>query len=235
MHGAKPASAVQEAGRRERSSAIGPTLLSVNCGVPRIIGHRMGLPVRSAIAKSPVSADTAYFGREGIVGDQQSNRLIHGGPDMAVCAYDVGHWAWWRAEKNFNCAQGCFGENLTLLGADEDAVCIGDQFAWDEVMLEVTQPRGPCANIDLHHGRVDLAQAITRSGRCGWYMRVIQEGNASTRNTIVRHIRASGQPTVREAFLARYDSRTPLALRRRVHGISQLSSNWRRALARTLT
>jgi len=208
------------------------TLLAVNCGVPRVIGHRRGLPVRSAIGKTPVAADAVFFGRAGIDGDRQANRLIHGGSDQAVCAYDAGHWAWWRTEKNLNCTKGSFGENLTLLGADEDSVCIGDQFSWDDVILEVTQPRGPCTNIDLHHGRVDLAQAITHFGLCGWYMRVIREGYASTRNPNVCHIRTREGTTVKEAFFARYDSRTPLALRRRIQEISQLSSNWRRAIAR---
>lgn len=210
-------------------------LVSVNCGASRIIGHRRGRPVRSAIGKSPVAAESVFVGWEGVAGDQQSNRLIHGGIDKAVCAYDAGHWPWWHDEKNLACAEGTFGENLTLLGADEDSVCIGDRFEWDEVCLEVTQPRGPCTNIDLYHGRVDLAQAITRSGRCGWYMRVIRAGDASTRNAVVRHVRAEGRPTVKEAFFARYDSRTPLALRRRVHEISQLSADWRRAISRGLS
>lgn len=210
------------------------SLLSVNCGVSRVIGHRHGRPVRSAIGKSPLAAETVFFSREGISGDQQTNRLLHGGPDQAVCAYSASNWPWWLEEKGLACAEGSFGENLTLLGANEHTVCIGDRIAWDDVVLEVTQPRGPCSNLDLYHGRVDIAQNITRSSRCGWYLRVVREGNASTRNVLVRHIRAPDGPTVAEAFAARYDSRTSLALRRRVHELSQLSSNWRRAIARTL-
>ena len=210
------------------------TLLSVNCGVSQIIGQRNGRPVRSAIGKFPLAADTVFVGREAIAGDEQTSRLVHGGPDQAVCAYAADHWAWWREEKGLVCTEGSFGENITLLGVTEDDVCIGDRFAWDAVVLEVTQPRRPCVNLDLCHGRMDIAQAVTRSGRCGWYLRVIRQGHASTRGTSVRHIRTEGRPTVGEAFAARYDSRTPLALRRRVHEISQLSSNWRRAIARTL-
>lgn len=210
------------------------TLLSVNCGVSRIIGQRHGRPVYSAISKSPVAEETVFFGREGISGDRQTNRLLHGGPDQAVCAYSASNWPWWHDEKGLTCREGSFGENLTLLGANEDTVCVGDRFAWGDAVLEVTHPRGPCANLNLYHGRVDIAQAIVHSGRCGWYLRVIREGYASTRNVPVRRIRASGMPTIREAFAARYDSRTPLALRRRVYEISQLSSNWRRAMVRTL-
>lgn len=210
------------------------TLASVNCGISRIIGERRGKPVYSAIGKSPAAEETVFFGHQGVAGDQQTNRLLHGGPDQAICAYSASNWPWWHDEKGLSCAEGSFGENLTLLGANEDTVSIGDRFAWGDVILEVTHPRGPCANLNLYHGRVDVAQAIVHSGRCGWYLRVIQEGYASTRNVLVRHIRAPRMPTIREAFAARYDSRTPLALRRRVHEISRLSSAWRRAMGRTL-
>jgi MOSC domain-containing protein YiiM len=218
-----------------RPTATAFRLVSVNCGLSQIIGERHGRPVRSAIGKSPVSDETAFFGLEGIPGDRQINRLLHGGPDQAVCAYSASNWPWWREEKGLACVEGSFGENLTLLGANEDTVCIGDRFAWDGVVLEVTRPRGPCANLNLYHGRADIAKAIVGSARCGWYLRVIREGRASTRNTLIRHIRTHGKPTVREAFAARYDSRTPFALRRRADEISQLSSNWRRAMARALS
>jgi MOSC domain-containing protein YiiM len=209
------------------------TLLTVNCGVPRIIGWRNGRSVRSAIAKTPSEAETIFFGSQSILGDKQSNRVVHGGPDQAVCAYTADHWEWWRNEKNLPCESGSFGENLTVLGADENTVGIGDRFAWGEIILEVTQPRGPCTNVDLRHGRNDLAQTITLSGRCGWYLRVICEGLAPTRNTPIRHLVTQGRPSIREAFVARYDSRAALALRRRVHDFPPLASAWRLAIART--
>ena len=208
-------------------------LLAVNCGVPRIIGRRDGRPVRSAIAKTPVEEDTVFFGALGIAGDEQANRVIHGGPDQAVCVYTADHWAWWRNEKNLACESGTFGENLTILGADEQTVGIGDRFAWGEVVLEVTQPRGPCTNVDLRHARGDLAQTMTLTGRCGWYMRVICEGSAATRSCAINHHVAQDRPSIRDAFAARYDSRASLALRRRVLDFPLLASGWRHAIART--
>ena len=211
------------------------TLLSVNCGISRFIGKRNALPMLSAIGKSPVSAETVFFGRLGVQGDAQANRSVHGGPDQAVCAYSASHWAWWSAEKNLKCEAASFGENLTLFGGDEEAVGIGDRFAWGDVILEVTQPRGPCANVDVYHRRSDLAQTMTLTARCGWYMRVIREGSAPTRNATIRHIILGERPSVREAFLARHDSRTPIALRWRVHEAPALAWGWRRAIARTLS
>jgi MOSC domain-containing protein YiiM len=211
------------------------TLLSVNCGVPRIIGERNGRSVLSAIGKSPVPAQTVFFGRLGIEGDTQADRSVHGGQDQAVCAYSADHWAWWGAEKDLKCEAATFGENLTMFGGDEESIGIGDRFAWGHVILEVTQPRGPCANVDLYHRRSDLAQTMTLTVRCGWYMRVIREGSAATRNTTIRHIVANERPSVAEAFLSRHDSRVPVDLRWRVHDAPALAPAWRRAIARTLS
>jgi MOSC domain-containing protein YiiM len=219
----------------EKCETMPLTLVSVNCGIPRIIGKRNGLPVRSAIGKSPVSPEVVSFGRLGIEGDVQANRTIHGGPDQAVCAYSADHWAWWSVEKGLQCEAAAFGENLTVLGGHEESVGIGDRFAWGDVILEVTQPRGPCANVDLYHRRSDLAHTMTLTVRCGWYMRVIREGSAPTRNTTIRHIAADERPSVRDAFLARHDSRAPIGLRQCVYDAPALASAWRRAIARTLS
>ena len=208
-------------------------LLSVNCGVTRIIGERNGEQVLSAIGKSPVATETAFFGKLGVDGDAQANHSIHGGPDQAVCAYSADHWGWWSAEKNFVCKPATFGENLTLMGADEQTVGIGDRFLWGDVVLEVTQPRGPCANVDLYHRRNDLARAMTLTVRCGWYMRVIRDGYALARNVAIQQIAMDERPSVEDAFRARLDSRAPLALRQRVHDSRALASSWRHAIART--
>jgi len=211
------------------------TLLSVNCGAPRIIGQRNGLPMLSAIGKSPISAETVFFGKLGVEGDVQANRAAHGGPDQAVCAYPADHWPWWSAEMQLNCEAATFGENLTVLGGDEQSIGIGDRFAWGDVVLEVTQPRGPCTNVDLCHRRSDLSQTMTLTVRCGWYMRVIRDGSAPTRNVTIRHIVADKRPSVAEAFLARHDARMSPDLRRRVHDTPALAAAWRRAIARTLS
>jgi len=211
------------------------TLLSVNCGTPRLIGERNGRAVSSAIKKTPVESEIVFFGTLGISGDEQANRSIHGGPDQAICVYSADHWDWWRNENKFDCEAASFGENLTIVGANEHTIGIGDRFAWDDVVLEVSQPRGPCANVDLYHGRSDLAQTMTLSVRCGWYMRVVCEGTGATHETEIRHIVAPERPSIRDAFVARYDVRSPPALRRRILSCALLAQDWRRAVERTLS
>jgi len=205
----------------------------VNCGTTRIIGERNGRPVLSAIEKSPVDSVTVFFGSLCIEGDVQTNHKVHGGPDQAVCAYSADHWPWWREERNFDCAEGSFGENLTVLGADEDSLGIGDRFQWGDVVLEVTQPRGPCANVDLRHGRSDLAQIMTQSVRCGWYMRVVREGTAPARDAMIACTKPEDRPSIRDAFAARYDTRLPPSFRQGVRDHPALGIRWRQAIART--
>src|SRR5271165_263826 len=118
-------------------------ILSVNVGLPRVLGTLQGEPVLSGFHKDVVTADMVYVSATNIEGDGQADLTVHGGPDKAVYSYPAGHWHWWESEKHLPCAAGTFGENLTLEGADEDAVAIGDRFRWGSVLLEVSQPRAP--------------------------------------------------------------------------------------------
>jgi MOSC domain-containing protein YiiM len=205
-------------------------LVSVNRGIARLIGRRNGAPVVSAIAKSRIADPVVFVGSQGIAGDSQADRSVHGGIDKAVHAYSADHWPWWKAEKGFVCAAGCFGENLTVSGADEGDVAIGDRFQWGDVILQVAQPRGPCATLDIHNARSGVAHTMMLSGRCGWYLRVIREGWAPTLGTTCARISTNGGPSVREAFLARHDVRAPLPMRRRVQCAPALAESWRRAV-----
>jgi MOSC domain-containing protein YiiM len=76
------------------------------------------------------------------------------------------------------------GENLTLEGASEDDVAIGDWFRWGEALLEISQPRAPCFKLAIHTRRQDVPGLMTVSSRCGWYYRVIEEGRAEVHGTL---------------------------------------------------
>ena len=138
-------------------------LVSVNCGVARLIAGRDGTPVVSAIGKSPIADPVVFVGRHGIAGDVQADRSVHGAVDKAVHAYSADHWPCWTAGKDFVCAARCFGENLTVSGVDEDDVSIGGRFRWGETILEIAQPRGLCATLDIHNGHSGMAHAMKLS------------------------------------------------------------------------
>jgi MOSC domain-containing protein YiiM len=45
---------------------------------------------------------------------------------------------------------GAMGENLTTRGIDYRLLRIGDQLRAGGALLEITQPRGPCAALDIY-------------------------------------------------------------------------------------
>jgi len=81
---------------------------------------------------------------------------------------------------------GGFGENLTTRGFDEDRVCIGDVLRIGGVTAQVTQPRQPCFKLGLRFEDSQMLRAMLRSGRSGWYLRVLEPGLVEARASITR-------------------------------------------------
>lgn len=121
------------------------------------------------------------IGREGLAGDAQADRKHHGGPEKALHHYALDHYRLWRAEIGDApalAAPGAFGENLSTLGWTEENVCLGDVVRFGSALLQVSQGRQPCFKLALRFGVRDMAVRVQRSGRTGWYYRVLEEGAA---------------------------------------------------------
>ncbi|MXP27376.1 MOSC domain-containing protein [Porphyrobacter algicida] len=134
----------------------------------------------SAIAKVPRhgSVNMTYLG---LAGDTQVNTKYHGGPDMAVHLYPLAHREFWRQTIGDHPAleePGAFGSNLAVDAIVESEVRLGQRFRLGSSVLEVSQPRMPCATIERRFGYSGMVKAILESGRCGWYFRVLEEGEA---------------------------------------------------------
>jgi MOSC domain-containing protein YiiM len=140
----------------------------------------------SGYRKDPVSGPVAV-GTLGLAGDEQFSRDVHGGPDKAVLAYAAAHYPDWRTRLGIaRFGPGAFGENLTLEGWDETTVCVGDRFRAGGALLQVSQPRGPCANIARFWDREDLTRIVTQDGRAGWYLRVLEPGAVADGDAFTR-------------------------------------------------
>lgn len=124
------------------------------------------------------AAGPVHAGALGLAGDAQADLRVHGGPDKAVYGYPASRYPEWAAEfPHLAFASGAMGENLTLSGGDERDVHIGDRWRIGGAVLQVTQPRQPCFKLGLALGDPALVRAMTRSGRCGWYYRVLDPGD----------------------------------------------------------
>ena len=158
-------------------------LLSVNVGSPRELEWR-GKLVRTSIFKSPVTGRVRVT-RLNLEGDQQSDLAVHGGVDKAVYAYPSEHYPFWRKElPSLQLAWGAFGENLTIEGLLEDAIKIGDRLRIGSTQFVVTQPRMPCFKLGIRLGVPDMVNRFLRSGRSGFYLAVLEEGEVAAGDAI---------------------------------------------------
>ena len=151
-------------------------LVSVNVGLPRDVPW-LGKTVRTSIWKSPVEG-RVHVSKLNLGGDQQSDLSVHGGAEKAVYAYSADHLPAWSAELERRCVPADFGENLTVAGVDESGVRVGDVWAWGDARLQVCQPRLPCYKLGMRLGRSDVLRRMEATGRHGWYLRVLAEGEA---------------------------------------------------------
>jgi MOSC domain-containing protein YiiM len=163
-------------------------VVSVNVGVPREIAWR-GETVRTSIFKEPV-AGKVLVERLNLDGDRQSDLTVHGGADKAVYVYPAEHYEFWRRElPDIDLPWGSFGENLTTEGLDERSVHIGDQLDIGSAELIVTQPRMPCFKLALRFDRLDIIKRFLRSGRTGFYLSVLREGEVAAGDAITLPLR----------------------------------------------
>jgi MOSC domain-containing protein YiiM len=158
-------------------------IVSVNVGGPRDLDWH-GRAVRTSIFKKPV-AGAVKVRRLNLDGDEQSDLEVHGGKDKAVYAYPSEHYDFWRSElPGADLGWGAFGENLTTEGLLED-VHIGDRLQVGSCELAVTQPRMPCYKLSVRFDRSDIVKRFLKSGRTGFYLAVVREGEVAAGDEFV--------------------------------------------------
>ncbi len=186
----------------------------------------------SAIAKRPVSGEIAV-GPLGIAGDEQGDRVHHGGIDKAIMHYAADHYPFWRGEIGdhplLNSA-GAFGENIATLGLVESEVCIGDKFRLGSALVELSHGRKPCWKIDHHFKTGGITARVVETRRSGWYYRVLEPGSVKAGDAIALTDRPLPEWSVARTFglLVGTDyKREPEALRV-LAGLDVLAEAWRK-------
>jgi MOSC domain-containing protein YiiM len=158
-------------------------LLSVNVGRPRDVEWRSDT-VETGIYKAPLQGRVAVK-RLNLEGDQQADLSVHGGPEKAVYAYPTEHYPFWREElPGVPLPWGAFGENLSIEGLLEPNVRVGDLLRIGTTEFVVTQPRLPCFKLNVRFQRPDMVKRFLRSGRTGFYLAVLKEGDVGAGDPI---------------------------------------------------
>jgi len=168
----------------------------------------------------------------GFAGDTQADLSVHGGPDKAVYAYAVGHYADWIAEFPQHAelfVPGGVGENLPVAGMDEADMCVGDVHAIGTALLQACQPRQPCFKFALRFGNSRLPKAMVKSGRSGWYYRVLRPGTIAAGDAVSLVERPNSDfPFTRLVALISRGDATREELER-MAAMPGLSAQWREA------
>ncbi|HYS82650.1 MAG TPA: MOSC and FAD-binding oxidoreductase domain-containing protein [Anaeromyxobacteraceae bacterium] len=201
-------------------------LLSVNVGLPRDIDWR-GRVVHTAIWKQAVPA-RCRVGRRNLEGDGQGDLVGHGGEHRAVFVYQLESYRYWEARlTRSDFTYGQFGENFTVEGLPDDQVCIGDRYQIGSAEFEVTQPRVTCYRVGIRMGEPRMAALLTSSGRPGFYLRVLQEGEVGAGDAITKVGEEPEGMTVAEVSALLYSSSHPAERLERALRIQALSPGWR--------
>jgi len=134
----------------------------------------------SAIAKSLVS-QAVRIHAEGIEGDEQGDRRVHGGPEKAIHHYPFDHYPFWREghPHPLLAGSGAFGENFSSTGWTEDTIHLADVIRVGTATLQVSQGCQPCWKLNDRFGLPDVARSMQSSGRTGWYYRVLEGGKVA--------------------------------------------------------
>jgi MOSC domain-containing protein YiiM len=153
----------------------------------RIISLNVGLPsARRYEGREVVTGGTKKFVPRAVLrfgnfdGDRQADQVNHGGVEKAVCVYPFDHYPYWQRRLGCGLDPGAFSENLTVSGAIETEVCVGDVFRIGEATVQVSQPRMPCAKLAAKNKSKMLPKLIADTGYTGFYMRVLSEGIVAT-------------------------------------------------------
>ena len=203
-------------------------VVSVNVGLPREIEYR-GRTVRTSIWKTPVDGRVRVTTLN-LDGDAQSDLKVHGGPEKAVYAYPSEHYDNWRRELDMDSLPwASFGENLTTAGITESEIAIGDRIRIGSVELMVTQPRLPCFKLAIRFDRDDIIKRFISSGRSGFYLAVVQEGELGAGDLLEIVSRDPHGVTVADVALTESDS-LDRQLLKRIIAVPALPESWRRHL-----
>jgi ferredoxin-NADP reductase/MOSC domain-containing protein YiiM/ferredoxin len=203
-------------------------LLSVNVGLPRDIDWK-GRTVHTGIWKEPVH-ERCWAGRLNLTGDGQGDLAGHGGEQRAVFVYQIESYRHWQAKlKRTDFVHGQFGENFTIEGMPDSAVCIGDRYRIGTALFEVTQPRVTCYRVGIRTDEPRMPALLTSSGRPGFYFRVLQEGAVGAGDEIVKVGEASERMSVAEINALLYSPHHPRDRLEQALRIDALSPGWRRS------
>lgn len=188
----------------------------------------------SAIRKHPVCGPVRIE-TLGIAGDEQADKTVHGGVEKALHHYASEHLAAWRAELPDladRMKPGCFGENISTSGFSEKDLCIGDVLSLGTAAVQICQGRQPCWKLNLHIGDDRMAARFQKTGRTGWYYRVLEGGVVKVGDRMDLLQRPNPRHPLDAVIAARFQPSLQAEMARELSELPELSESWRRSFCK---
>ena len=198
--------------------------------VPQGSGEWWDKEWRTGFYKQPRTGPQ-WLGYEGFHSDEQADPRYHGGVDKAVCVYASEHLPYWHGIAGLSeMAAGAFGENFTTEGLLEEGVCIGDIYAAGEALVQVSQPRQPCWKLARRWRVKDLTARVERTGKTGFYFRVLQHGHVKGGDALELRERPFPQWTIATCNDIMHHGKGGSDAARELSGCAALSGSWKDGL-----
>lgn len=187
----------------------------------------------SAIGKSAVDGKQ-HIEVNGFTQDAQADLENHGGAEKAIHHYATDHYPDWMAEGAIpqGTIPAAFGENIATIGITEDVVCIGDILKLGSAVVQISQGRQPCWKVAEHTRNPRMAYLFQKTGRTGWYYRVLEPGEAAKGDSVTLLERPQPNWTVKHVTNARLSRRAPQAEVEALADLPELAEDWRIAFVK---
>lgn len=200
---------------------------SLNVGLPRKESF-YDREIITGICKQPVAGPLTLI-KSGFEGNGVADLKHHGGSDKAVCVYSFDHYPYWEDTLGIRLPAAAFGENLTVSNFHEDGICIGDIFQLGTAVVQVSQPRQPCATLAARYGRSDMLKLVVDSGYTGFYFRVLEEGVVQKGAELIIKEKDPRAVTVSFANNTYHHNRKNCDAIEKVLAVPALSESWQRS------
>lgn len=197
-------------------------------GKPQAFGPRQS---PSSIIKQPF--EQLHIEIDGAVEDEQGNKKLHGGPEMAMHQYSQENYE--LLQKQFPTVAhklvfGSIGENISAGQMNDNNVFIGDTYRIGSVVLQVNSPRAPCVKINQRYGVKNMDLFIAEHGITGWYYRVIETGFMQIGDTISLEHRLQNTRCISDIMRLVRSKDTCIAEKADASKIKGLAAEWVRKL-----
>jgi len=174
-------------------------VVSTNIGIAQsvIINN---VKQRTGIYKNPTN-NPIFLGKTHVQEDEISNKKVHGGTFKACYLFSAESYDHWgNLYPYITWDFGMLGENLTILGLNEAQINVGDIYKVGSALIQITQPREPCATLAAKIGSPKIIKQFIEHCKPGMYARVLETGFVTVGDALALVKKASSSISIRDFF-----------------------------------